>query len=114
MGRSKDEHQIQCAIVEYLRILHFLVFAVPNGGSRHPAEAANLKREGVLAGTADLILVLQSKVVFIEIKTEKGFQSDSQEKFQKDIESLHHEYLIWRSLDDAIAWNKDQRNLLTL
>lgn len=29
--------------------------AVPNGGTRHPREAANLKRQGVVAGVPDLL-----------------------------------------------------------
>lgn len=33
-----------------------LLFAVPNGGARHPAVAAKLKAEGVRAGVPDCIL----------------------------------------------------------
>ena len=33
-----------------------LLFHIPNGGSRHPREAANLKRQGVKAGVPDLFL----------------------------------------------------------
>lgn len=33
-----------------------MLYAIPNGGSRHPAEAANLKRQGVKAGVPDLFL----------------------------------------------------------
>jgi len=36
------------------------MFAVPNGGSRNTIEAANLKRQGVLAGVSDLILMKPS------------------------------------------------------
>ena len=32
------------------------LFAIPNGGSRHPREAANLKASGVKAGVHDLML----------------------------------------------------------
>ena len=31
-----------------------LLFAVPNGGSRHKIEAANMKRQGVKRGVADV------------------------------------------------------------
>ena len=31
-----------------------LLFAVPNGGSRHKVEAANMKRQGVKRGVADV------------------------------------------------------------
>lgn len=32
------------------------LIAIPNGGSRHPIEARNLKRQGVKAGVSDLFL----------------------------------------------------------
>ena len=31
-------------------------YAVPNGGSRHPAEAANMKAQGVTAGIPDICI----------------------------------------------------------
>jgi len=33
-----------------------MLFAVPNGGSRHKIEASRLKRQGVKAGVADIFL----------------------------------------------------------
>ena len=38
-----------------------LLFAVPNGGSRHKIEAANMKRQGVKRGVADVILQIPKK-----------------------------------------------------
>ena len=38
-----------------------LLFAVPNGGSRHKIEAANMKRQGVRRGVADVILQIPKK-----------------------------------------------------
>ena len=37
---------------------HRLLFAIPNGGDRHPAVAAKLKVEGVRAGVPDLMLAV--------------------------------------------------------
>lgn len=36
-----------------------LLFAIPNGGSRNIREGANLKRQGVTRGVADVILLIQ-------------------------------------------------------
>ena len=38
--------------------LKWQFFAVPNGGSRHKLEAANLKKQGVKAGVSDMLLLV--------------------------------------------------------
>lgn len=62
MTRIPTESEEQIALMEWaaleskrrpeLKMLHH----VPNGGSRHPAEAANLKAQGVKPGVPDLCL----------------------------------------------------------
>lgn len=47
------------------------LFAVPNGGKRHPREAARLKAQGVKSGVPDIFLPLPSgrfHGLFIELK----------------------------------------------
>nr|DAW56637.1 MAG TPA: Nuclease [Bacteriophage sp.] len=59
-----------------------LLFHIPNGGSRHPVEAANLKRQGVMAGVPDLFLPVPRADyhgLFIELKTGRGRLSEKQE-----------------------------------
>lgn len=78
-----------------------LIFAIPNGGSRHILEAKTLKLTGVLSGVSDLIVIMpNSKILFIELKTEKGIQSESQKDFEARITNLHHEYHVIRSLEE--------------
>lgn len=97
------ESILQQDIVKYLRLMKIMVFHVPNGGVRTIKTGGRLKREGLLSGVSDLIILLNSsKTLFVELKTEKGRQSLNQKRFQKDVEKLGFEYKIWRSLDDAI------------
>jgi len=78
-----------------------LIFAVPNGGSRNIIEAKRLKNTGVLAGVSDLILIMpNSKILFVEVKMPKGKQSEKQIKFQRKITNLKHTYAIVKSLSD--------------
>lgn len=52
-----------------------LIFAIPNGGSRHPAEAFHLKQQGVRAGVPDICLPVPNpfhSALFIELKRRKG------------------------------------------
>ncbi len=51
------EHQTQAAFFDWLALQNIpgieLMHAIPNGGQRHPAVAAKLKKEGVKAGALD-------------------------------------------------------------
>jgi len=107
--RKKEEHFIQVTMVNKLRNAGFLVFAVPNGGARNKITASNLKREGVLAGVSDLVIVLKENVVFIEVKTEKGIISKSQKEFGEWVNKLGHEWQVWRSMKEVQKFIDDNR-----
>ena len=94
-----EESEIQKSCVRWFRATYprYLCFSVPNGGRRSALEGAILKGEGALAGVSDLIIVAYNAVLFIEIKNEKGKQSESQKRFQKQVEALGHEYKVCRS-----------------
>lgn len=96
------EEGIQAACIKWFRLAfhRYIAFSVPNGGLRNKLEAINMKRAGALAGVSDLILVADHSVLFVEMKTEKGKQSEYQKKFQADVERLGFEYKICRSLQD--------------
>jgi hypothetical protein len=103
------EDQLQQQIILYYNNTYCLktaekrgiIFAVPNGGSRHFLEAKKLKQTGLLAGVSDLILITPNgKIMFIELKTEKGIQSDSQKDFESRIKLLGYKYHLIRSIDE--------------
>lgn len=81
------------------------LFHIPNGGSRHPAEAARLKREGVRKGTPDLFLTIPSggyHGLFIELKRVKGGRiTDEQVKFLQYAKSLHYAAFCCRGAEKA-------------
>ncbi len=87
--------------------LQGLLFAVPNGGSRNAIEAAKLKREGVVAGVSDLILLKASgglTALCIEIKTHDA--KSKQTKLQKEWEDVVTEhgarYVVCRDVGEFI------------
>ena len=63
-----------------------LLYHVPNGGSRHKAEAGRLRAEGVKAGVPDLCLPVargQYHGLYIELKRQRGGRtSDHQSELQ--------------------------------
>jgi hypothetical protein len=75
-----------------------LIFSVPND-SINAIETKRKINTGLLKGASDLIVVLPNKILFIEIKTEKGVQSENQKDFQNRIEILGFQYYLVRSLE---------------
>lgn len=68
-----------------------LLFAVPNGGLRHPATAARLRREGVRAGVPDVLLPVARHGwhgLFIELKVRPNKPTALQQQW---IEALRQE-----------------------
>jgi hypothetical protein len=64
--------------------LRKLLFAVPNGGTRHAREAMSLKASGVVSGVPDMICVYGGRPVAFELKAEKGrLSEDQREVLQK-------------------------------
>lgn len=62
MPGKVSEHQEQSALIEWAKLNQqrwpelALLFAIPNGGPRHPVVAKKLQAEGVKAGVPDLCL----------------------------------------------------------
>ena len=107
MRHLEDQLQISC--VMYFEFKHRkiarLLHHSPNGGKRNAKEAARFKAMGVRAGFPDLILLLpnsQYHFLAIELKTDKGRQSDYQKEYQQLIESVGGKYVVVRSLDEFI------------
>lgn len=77
-----SEHKEQEALFEWASFqkvkgikLREHMFAIENGGSRHPVEAINLKKRGVTPGVPDIFLFVPSGIyhgLFIEMKRKEG------------------------------------------
>ena len=81
------------------------LFAVPNGGSRNKKEAANMKAAGVVAGVADLILLIPNDrygALCIELKHGKNGQTDLQKEWQASTEEHGNQYAVVYTLEDFI------------
>ncbi len=86
-----------------------MIFSIPNGGTRNKLEAITMKATGLLAGASDLIVILPNgKLMFIELKTDTGKQSDKQIDFEKRVNDLGFEYRIIRSLEEfkQLIWTQ--------
>lgn len=80
-----------------------LLFHSPNGGKRNAREAARFKAMGTRAGFPDLILLLPNTkygALAIEMKADKGRQSEKQKEWQSVAEKFGIKYVICRSFDE--------------
>jgi hypothetical protein len=107
MKRNHLESTMQQTAVRWFKYQHsgLLLFAIPNGGARSSVEASIMKGEGTLAGVADLFLSVpngQYHGFYIEMKTDKGEQSEAQKEFQKKVETFGYKYAICRTVNEFI------------
>jgi len=79
-----------------------MIFSVPNDSSNF-METKRKVNTGLLKGVSDLIVILPNKVLFIELKTEIGIQSQVQKDFEERIAKLGQEYFLIRSLEQFKA-----------
>ena len=100
---KQEESTLQTSCVKWFRLQYpnLVIYAVPNGGSRNVREAERLKSEGVLAGVADLVVLLpQGKSLYIEMKVKGNKQTLNQKEFQQKAEVLGHKYYVCYSFED--------------
>lgn len=101
----KREASLQTACVRWFNLQHptlgKMLIHVPNGGSRNPIEAHNMKLQGVVAGVADLLLLTPRKgfgCLCIEMKAERGRQSESQKAWEAAAKKSGNLYTVCRDV----------------
>ncbi len=75
-----------------------IIFSIPNERAGGYMAMKDLLLTGLLSGVSDLIVVLKGKVLFVEVKNEKGKQSPKQKTFEKQVTKLGFEYFLVRNL----------------
>jgi hypothetical protein len=87
------------AIGQYLRLRGFAVYDLEQG---YRAERGGTRQT---PGVSDLIVMGRGRITFAEIKRGKaGRMRPAQVAFGEEVRANGGEYVVWRSLDDAIAW----------
>lgn len=106
LSTTKSESSEQTILVARVRNFHpDLVFmSIPNGGKRDPRVAAQMKREGVLAGAPDLFLAEpkgDKHGLFIEMKKIGGRTSDNQNLVIEKLKKKGYEVFVCEGADAA-------------
>lgn len=108
MKHNEDYLQMSCVrwfglqYPEYARLLHHS----PNGGYRNAREAARFKAMGTRAGFPDLILLVARggyHFLAVEMKTDKGKQSEFQREYERLITEQGGIYYVCRDIESFIS-----------
>lgn len=115
------EHQHQKALIEWFDrqypSIKGRLFAIPNGGQRHPAVAAKLKAEGVRKGVPDLFLPIPKgglHGLFIELKAPKGKPTQDQLDWLEELAKSGYMAALckgWEAARDTIRSYLDQAEM---
>lgn len=108
--RGTPEADLQRTVVQALRfalpktaIIHHCANEVTEPGPRGAKRQAILVGMGVHPGFADLIVLCDGRVLFLELKYLKGKLSPAQEAFRDAVLAQAHGWALVRSLDDALG-----------
>lgn len=98
------KYWFDCQYPQYRLLLHHS----PNEGllMKHDRDGAKRKAMGMRPGFPDFIFLLpnrQHPYLALELKSEKGRQSDHQKEYQLAVEQAGGKYVIVRSLDEFIG-----------
>ena len=101
------EHDLQCAICDYLDIRRVCYWAVPNGGKRSKIEASRMQKSGVKSGVPDITIVHEGQFYGLEVKkpktlTPKGRLSKNQKEMIEKIEDHGGDVKVVYSVQDTI------------
>lgn len=77
----------------------YCIFSVPNDSS-NKEETMRKKATGLVAGVSDLIILMENRTIFVEVKTPTGVQSETQKEFEQRVKALGFEYWLVRSLEN--------------
>lgn len=105
----QSEHLEQCAVIKWFDIqypaLRGRLFAVPNGGHRHPAVAVKLKAEGVRKGVPDLWLPVPRhgfSGLVVELKAGRGRLTPEQDDWLNFLAGQGFATMLCHGADAAI------------
>ncbi|MEN8892732.1 MAG: VRR-NUC domain-containing protein [Planktotalea arctica] len=108
--RGTPEADLQRAVVTALRfalpkgaIIHHSANEVSEAGPRGARKQAILVGMGVYPGFADLVVLSEGRVLFLELKSLKGRLSPAQEAFRDAVLTQGFGWALVRSLDDALG-----------
>ena len=100
--REYPESHLQKVIVSHLLLSDAFYFSIPNERNCGVEMMARLKAMGLYPGIADLGIVVDGKIHFLEVKAPDGVQSASQRDFEARCVIENIPYKCVYNLTDAL------------
>ena len=108
--RGTPEADLQRAVVKALRfalprtaVIHHCANEISEPGPRGAKRQAILVGMGVHPGVADLMVLCEGRVLFLELKASKGRLRPEQAAFHDAVLAQGHGWALVRSIDDALG-----------
>lgn len=97
---QNSEHLEQVSAVNWFEATYpgVFIFAIPNGGERHPAVAEKMRREGARRGVPDLMIPRWR--TFVEMKAIKGRLSEQQKDRIAYLSGVGYRCLVCYGFED--------------
>lgn len=105
---KRKESAEQSAFFDYFShypSFKYVLFAIPNGGSRHIVEATNLKRQGVKSGVWDVFLAIPRGTfhgLWLEFKVNKNKLTTHQQLFGQEMKNRGYCTKVCYSCEEGI------------
>lgn len=106
-----SEHDQQVKVFNVLRLNEAalpeiaFIYAIPNGGARHPAVAGKLKAEGVKKGVCDICIPIPNAAyhgAYLEMKYGKNKPTNEQKEFMAFVERRGYKVGLAYSAEEAL------------
>lgn len=102
------ESDIQKAVIEYLKIKH--IFHYRQNSGAFMTKSGGFMRATSVNGLPDIVAIKDGIYVGLEVKTEKGKQSEAQKHIQNEVTKAGGLYFVVRSVDDVkVIFEKDNK-----
>lgn len=96
---APSEQKLQKAIIDYLTLKGWFVWKNNNAGVYNPKTGGNIPAQ--TKGVADLTAIKGGRVIFIEVKSWNGIQSEFQKEFEAKLKAHGGEYFVVRSIEEV-------------
>ena len=101
-GRPElTEHEVQSVILDWLKAKHIFHFRLNTGSFAGEYKGKKRFVRFGRKGAPDILAVIKGQIIGIEVKGEKGFQSQVQKEFEVEFTRAGGRYILAWDLNDV-------------